>query len=258
MLVHTPDYYRKVSNGELTEKEIRRIGLPWSPALFFRTMYAIGGTIDACRTAASEGIAANLAGGTHHAHADFGQGYCVFNDVAIAARVAQKEGVSQSILIIDCDAHQGNGSAEIFKQDPSVFTFSIHGKRNFPYNKAASDLDIALPDGAGDDEYLTTLCLSVPDAISKAKPDLVFYIAGADPFSEDNLGRLGLSKSGLAQRDRWVLEYCRKLDLSVVIVLGGGYSRLIEDVVDIHMGTMRAAADISQRFGRKCSLTEIQ
>lgn len=248
MLVHTHEYFWKVAHGNLTAREIRRIGLPWSPALFNRTMYAVGGTIDACRAAASSGIAANLAGGTHHAHPAHGEGYCVFNDVAVAAKVIQKEELIEKLLIIDCDAHQGNGSAVIFSRDPTVYTFSIHAEKNFPYHKALSDWDIALPDDSGDEVYLTAIYQAVPYIVMESKPDFVVYIAGADPFFDDRLGRLCLSKEGLAQRDQWVLNYCRNLGLPIAIVLGGGYARQIEDVVDIHLATIRIAADIDRKF----------
>lgn len=257
LLVHTHEYFWKVAHGNLTDREIRRIGLPWSPALFNRTMYAVGGTIDACRAAAGNGIAANLAGGTHHAHPDHGEGYCVFNDVAVAAKVIQNEGLIERLLIIDCDAHQGNGSAVIFSHDPSVCTFSIHAEKNFPYHKALSDWDIALPDGSGDNEYLTAIYQAVPEIVMESNPDFIVYIAGADPFFDDRLGRLSLTKEGLAQRDQWVLNYCRKLGLPTAIVLGGGYARQIEDVVDIHLETIRIAADIDRKFMPSGTLSEI-
>ncbi len=242
--VHSSEYFSKIENGTLTDREIRRIGLPWSPALFNRTLHAIGGTIDACSAAVHDGISANLAGGTHHAHRDHGEGYCIFNDVAIAARVIQSKSPVNRILIIDCDAHQGNGTAEIFSGDSTVFTYSIHGEKNFPYYKATSDLDVALKDGCSDQEYLSAVYESVPGVILDFKPDLVFYIAGADPYLDDRLGRLKLTKQGLAMRDRWVLSCCRRFDLPVAIVLGGGYARLIDDVVDIHFETIRIAAEI--------------
>lgn len=245
---HDREYVRKVIEGGLSEKEIRRVGFPWSPELVVRSRYSVGGTIAACRAALDEGYGANLAGGTHHAYPDHGEGYCVFNDVAVAARTMQAErlsfprGGAARILIIDLDVHQGNGSAAIFASDPSVFTFSVHGAKNFPFHKERSDLDIALADDSGDEEFLETVRRGAPQAIERAQADLAIYIAGADPYMEDRLGRLKMTKAGLLERDWMVFDLCRRFRLPVAIVMGGGYARRIDDVVEIHLQTFRLAA----------------
>ena len=241
---HHPDYIARVSQGSLSEKEMRRIGFPWSPQLVERSRRSVGGTILACRAALQDCLSANLAGGTHHAYPDHGEGYCVFNDVAVAARAMQAEGRLQRAVILDCDVHQGNGTAAIFSADPSVFTFSIHAAKNFPFHKENSDLDIALPDGAGDEEYLGALEHGLRRALDAARADLAIYLAGADPFSGDRLGRLSLSKSGLAQRDRLVLSLCHQYGLPVAIVMSGGYAHQVADTVDIHFQTLEIAAEL--------------
>ena len=243
--VHSSEYLRRFLCGELTEREMRRIGFPWSAELVVRSRYAVGGTIDACRAALSDRMAVNLAGGTHHAYPDHGEGYCVFNDVAIAARVMQFEERARRVVILDCDVHQGNGTAVIFSGDPTVFTFSVHGAKNFPFHKERSDLDFALPDGSGDEAFLGAVKAGVIQAVNQAQADLAIYIAGADPFEGDRLGRLAMTKAGLAERDHWVLSYCRQHDLPVTVVMGGGYAREVEDVVDIHQQTVRLAAQIA-------------
>jgi len=244
---HREDYVRKVAAGSLTEKEIRRIGFPWSPELVERSRRSVGGTMGACRTALNDGFASNLAGGTHHAYADHGEGFCVFNDAAVAARAMQAEGLAVRIVIIDCDVHQGNGTASIFQDDASVFTFSIHGAKNFPFRKEHSDLDIALDDEAGDEVYLEALKPALQTAVDRSKAELVIYIAGADPFSGDRLGRLCLSKSGLAQRDRMVFDFCRHKGLPVATVMGGGYAKDVKDTVDIHYKTIQLALEYSRK-----------
>ncbi|NIO40081.1 MAG: histone deacetylase, partial [Burkholderiales bacterium] len=201
-----------------------------------------GGTVDACRLALQSGIAVSLAGGTHHAFRNYGAGYCVFNDAAIAALAMQSETRAHRILIVDCDVHQGDGTAAIFSDDPSVFTFSIHAARNFPFHKAESDLDVALPDFAEDEVYLSSLRQGLCYALSAAQPDLVIYLAGADPFEGDRLGRLSMTKGGLARRDEMVFFMCRDMGLPVAAVMAGGYARDIEDTVDIHLNTVRIAA----------------
>jgi acetoin utilization deacetylase AcuC-like enzyme len=239
--VHDVDYLEKVKQGKLDEKEIRRIGFPWSQGLVVRSRRSVGGTIAACRTALQEGISANLAGGTHHAAADHGEGFCVFNDVAIGARAMQAEGRARRLVILDCDVHQGNGTAAIFASDPSVFTFSIHGDKNFPFRKESSDLDIPLPDGSGDDLFLEALADGVTRALELAQADLAIYIAGADPYQDDRLGRLRVTKVGLAQRDQMVFDLCYQAGLPAAVVMGGGYARQIGDTVDIHLQTVRIA-----------------
>jgi acetoin utilization deacetylase AcuC-like enzyme len=242
-LVHNHVYVANVLNGNLTEKETRRIGFPWSPQLVERSRFSVGGTIAACRAALQDGISANLGGGTHHAYPDHGEGYCVFNDVAIAARTMQVERSARRIVILDCDVHQGNGTAAIFSGDPTVFTFSIHGEKNFPFHKEHSDIDIALPTGSGDEIYLEALRPGVQSAIELANADLAVYIAGADPFAGDRLGRMALTKEGLDERDRQVLDACQRAGLPVAIVLGGGYAREVEDIIDIHLQTIRLAVE---------------
>jgi acetoin utilization deacetylase AcuC-like enzyme len=242
-LAHDPDYVGRVRSGGLDPREVRRIGLPWSPELVERSLRSVGGTIAACRAALEEGLAVSLSGGTHHAFSDRGEGFCVFNDVAVAARLMQAEGRAQRIAVVDCDVHQGNGTAAIFADDPAVFTFSMHGAKNFPFHKERSDLDVELPDGAGDDAYLESLDAALPVVFARALPDLVIYLAGSDPYSGDSLGRLGLGKAGLAERDRRVLGCCTESGIPAAVVMAGGYARPIEDTVDIHFETVRLALE---------------
>jgi acetoin utilization deacetylase AcuC-like enzyme len=247
---HAADYLQRVKTGTLTPKEVRRIGFPWSPVMLERSRRSVGGTIAAGRAALESGFAVNLAGGTHHAYADHGEGYCVFNDSAIAARVLQAEGLVQRVVIIDCDVHQGNGTAAIFAADPTVFTFSIHGEKNFPFHKEPSDLDIALQDATGDDGYLSALGQGVRTAFDQARPDLVIYLAGADPFAGDRLGRLQMTKAGLLERDRLVFEHCWQAGVPVAVAMAGGYAPVVEDIVDIHFQTVRLALHYwQQAFG---------
>lgn len=243
-LVHTADYVHRVANGLLPKKAVRRIGFPWSPGLVERSRRSTGATIEAARAAISEGVAVNLAGGTHHAFADRGEGFCVFNDVAVAARLMQAEGRILTGFVIDCDVHQGNGTAEIFQHDPTVTTFSIHGKRNYPLKKTNSDLDVALDDGADDGVYLDALNRSLTQLFDVRSPDLVFYLAGADPFAQDRLGKLQLTKQGLRQRDTMILQRCRSRCIPCVIVMAGGYAEDVQDIVEIHATTVREALDI--------------
>jgi acetoin utilization deacetylase AcuC-like enzyme len=238
---HDPDYLRRVVQGELTAKEVRRIGLPLSKQLVERARRSCGATIEACGVALKEGVAVQLAGGTHHAFRDRGEGYCVFNDSAIAARALQSQGLLRKVVVIDCDVHQGNGTASIFKGDPTVFTFSIHGRNNFPYHKEESDLDIELDDGIDDAPYLEALEKGLQRSLGRFRADLAIYLAGADPFSGDRFGRLGLSKEGLACRDRMVLEFCRRFAIPVAVTMAGGYGKNLEDTVDIHLQTVRLA-----------------
>jgi acetoin utilization deacetylase AcuC-like enzyme len=245
--VHHPQYLRRVFRGELTEGEIRRLGLPWSTELVERSRRSVGGTIEACRQALDEGLAIYLGGGTHHAYPDHGEGFCLFNDCAVAAKGMQVEGSAHRIVILDCDVHQGNGTAAIFRNDPTVFTFSIHGAKNFPYRKEPSDLDIALLDNTGDEEYLKALNAGVRQSLEFAAIDLIIYLAGADPYSGDRLGRLGLSKDGLAARDELVLSLCRDRNLPVAVVLSGGYGTQIKDTVDIHYRTVQIALQIARQ-----------
>jgi len=242
---HDPDYIRQVCCGQLSEKAQKAIGFPWSAGMVERSRRSAGATICACRSALSNGgVAANLAGGTHHAFRDRGEGFCVFNDAAVAARAMQAEGRAERILVVDCDVHQGNGTASILAGDDSVFTFSIHGARNFPFAKESSDLDIELPDGCSDDAYLTHLDDGLGTAFDLARPELVIYLAGADPYRDDRLGRLGLSFAGLAERDRRVFAHCRAHDVPVAIAMAGGYARQIDDTVAIHATTIRLARQL--------------
>ncbi len=242
---HTEEYVHRVKEGLLSEKEIRRIGFPWSPGLVERSRRSVGSTIAACRSALESGLGINLAGGTHHAGSDYGQGYCVFNDSAVAARAMQTEGQVKQVVIIDCDVHQGNGTAAIFSGDPSVYTFSIHGAKNFPFRKTPGDLDIGLDDDADDPIYLDALEMGLEQALEEAQADLAIYLAGADPYADDRLGRLAITKRGLAERDRLVLSACRSNNLPVAIAMAGGYGKRVEDTVDIHYQTVSLAAEFA-------------
>lgn len=238
---HAPDYIARVLEGRLAPAELKRIGFPWSPGMVERSRRSAGATLAACRSALADGCAANLAGGTHHAHADRGEGFCVFNDAAVAARAMQAEGRARRIAVIDCDVHQGNGTATILAGDDSIFTFSIHGARNFPFDKAQSDLDIELADDTGDEDYLAALRAGVEETLSRSRPDLAIYLAGADPYVGDRLGRLALSMAGLRQRDETVLGILRARGIPVALTMAGGYARPIEDTVAIHATTILAA-----------------
>jgi len=239
---HHRDYLQRVVHGDLTEREVRRMGFPWSPALVQRSRQSVGATIAACRAALADGVSVNLAGGTHHAYPDHGQGFCVFNDAVIGARTVQAEGLARHVIVIDCDVHQGNGTAAIAAGDPTIFTFSIHGAKNFPFRKEPGDLDIALDDGTGDEAYLQALRWGL-SRLPLTEVDLAIYLAGADPYGGDTLGRMALTKEGLARRDRLVFDYCRAAQLPVAVVMAGGYARQIEDIVDIHFQTVRLAAE---------------
>jgi acetoin utilization deacetylase AcuC-like enzyme len=240
-LVHDRGYIDAVVNGTLPRDIQRRIGFPWSPHMVERSRRSVGATIAAAGAALDDGVAANLAGGTHHAFADRGEGYCVFNDVAVAARVLQRDDHAGRIAIVDLDVHQGNGTAAIFSGDPSVFTFSMHGDKNFPFRKEASDLDVPLADGTGDSEYLPLLRTHLRDVLNRHQPDFVFYLAGADPFEGDRLGRLKMTIDGLRQRDEIVIEACTRARLPVAVSMSGGYANDIDSIVTIHTNTIRTA-----------------
>lgn len=244
--VHNLAYINRVVHGTLDSAEIRRIGFPWSPEMVERSRRSVGASIAAARAALDDGLAVNLAGGTHHAFADQGEGFCVFNDVAVAARAMQAEGRAARIAVVDCDVHQGNGTAAIFRDDPGVFTFSVHGASNFPFRKEPGDLDIALPDGAGDALFLGAVRTGLDAAFAHA-PDLVFYLAGADPWEHDRLGRLAVTRAGLAERDRLVLESCAVNGIPIAIVMSGGYAAEVDDIVAIHYATVACAADYAER-----------
>lgn len=253
---HDPDYLKKVVTGTLTDKEMRRIGFPWSERMVERSRRASGGTLDACRAALEEGIAANLAGGTHHAFAGRGEGFCVLNDSAIAARTLRAEGLVDKVAVLDTDVHQGNGTASILRGDPHVFTFSIHGAKNYPFHKEESDLDVPLADGTDDDAFLAALSGALDRVLELAAWDLAIFLAGADPFEGDKLGRLSVTKEGLARRDQMVLEACRERGIPVAVTMAGGYAKDVADTVDIHFQTVQRAAkmrelEISSASGRQ-------
>jgi acetoin utilization deacetylase AcuC-like enzyme len=241
---HARGYLRQVVEGTLSPKEMRRIGFPWSERMVERSRRASGGTLGACLAALEDGFAANLAGGTHHAFADQGEGYCVFNDSAIAARAVQAKGLVERVVVLDTDVHQGNGTAAILRGDPSVFTFSIHGARNFPFRKEESDLDIPLPDGADDGGFLEALEDGLEKALEASRAELAIYLAGADPYENDRLSRLSVSKEGLTERDRLVLETCRERGIPVAVTMAGGYARQVEDTVEIHFRSIERAASL--------------
>ena len=240
--VHTAEYVDRLTTGELTNDELRRIGFPWSTALVERSYRAVGGTLAAAHFALEHGVAMNLAGGTHHAFPDHGEGFCVFNDVAVAIRALQATSRIQRATVVDLDVHQGNGTHAIFAADPSVFTFSVHGDRNYPFRKVPGSLDIELADRTGDDDYLSRLAHALPGVLARSSPDLVVYLAGADPLERDRLGRLRLTSAGLAQRDEMVLRQCREVGIPVAVVIAGGYGDPIDHTVSVHVETARIAA----------------
>jgi acetoin utilization deacetylase AcuC-like enzyme len=240
-LVHTPGYTEAVVAGTLSPSELRRLGFPWSEHLRERSFRTVQGTIEAARDALDTGLGINLAGGTHHAFADHGEGFCVFNDVAIAIRTLQREGRLTRAAIADLDVHQGNGTARLFAGDPDVFSFSMHGARNFPFRKERSSLDVELEDGCDDAAYLATLDGHLDQVLNEARPELVFYLAGADPYVHDRFGRLGLSVEGLRERDRRVLAACRRRGLPIVVTMAGGYARRLDDIVMIQANTVDVA-----------------
>lgn len=241
-LAHHPDYIQRVCSGALSEPEQKAIGFPWSLEMVERSRRSAGATIAACRAAITDGVGVNLAGGTHHAHADRGQGFCVFNDAAIAARLMQAERRAARVAIVDLDVHQGDGTASILARDDSVFTLSIHGERNYPFEKTCSDLDIALPDGTGDEYYLTQLQQALSQLFARFDPQLIIFLAGADPHEGDRLGRLQITTAGMAARDTMVMEAARIRGLPVAIAMAGGYGRVIQDTVAVHLQTISIAA----------------
>ncbi|MEZ5419208.1 MAG: histone deacetylase [Vicinamibacterales bacterium] len=247
-LVHGAPYVQAVATGTLPAEDQRRIGFPWSAGMVERSRRSSGATIAAARAALERGVAVNLAGGTHHAFADRGEGYCVFNDVAIAARALQREGRVTRVAVVDCDVHQGNGTAAIFRDDPSVFTFSMQGGKNYPFRKERSDLDVELDDGTTDEVYLALLARHLPDVLAEHRPDLVFYLAGADPYVGDRLGRLGLTFDGLQARDRLVFGRCLEARVPVAVAMSGGYAPDVDDIVRIHTNTVAEAAAHAARW----------
>lgn len=252
-LVHTPAYVQAVVKGELSASAQREIGFPWSEGMVERARRSVGATVSAARLAMQQGIAANLAGGTHHAYADKGSGFCVFNDVAVAARLLQTEAARSGkqalqVAVIDLDVHQGNGTARIFRQDPSVFTLSMHGAKNFPFRKEESDLDIDLPDGCTDGLYLSQLQDALAQLEARCSPDVVFYLAGADPHEGDRLGRLKLSFEGLQERDRMVFEWAWRKRVPLAMAMAGGYGREIADTVQVQINTFSQALSAWERW----------
>lgn len=247
-LVHNPDYVKAYCQGTLDPKAQRRIGLPWSPALVKRTCTAVGGTILTAQLALKQGLACNTAGGTHHAFPSFGSGFCIFNDLAIASRVLQHLGLAKKILILDLDVHQGDGTAFIFQNDPTVFTFSMHCEVNFPSTKQKSDFDISLPEGMDDDAYLQTLAKYLPDLLRQVQPDLVVYDAGVDPHVSDRLGKLALTDTGLYRREMQVLSTCMAAGYPVASVIGGGYADDLDALTYRHSLLHRAASEVYRQY----------
>lgn len=254
-LAHAPDYIRAVAGGTLDARAQREIGFPWSSAMVERARRSVGASVQAARVAQREGVAANLAGGTHHASVAAGGGYCVFNDIAVATRLLQREqqaarGLARPprVAVIDLDVHQGNGTASIFAGDASVFTLSIHGEKNFPFRKVAGDLDVGLPDGTGDQAYLDALDLALVELDSRFRPDAVFYLAGADPHEGDRLGRLALSYDGLLARDRRVFDWAWSRRLPLALSMGGGYGRDIDTTVQVQINTFGVALQYWRRW----------
>ncbi len=259
-LAHNPAYIDAVLQGQLSAQAQREIGFPWSPAMAERACRSVGATVAACRRAlAGEGVAANLAGGTHHAYADRGGGFCVFNDVAVAARLMQAEAARAHragrrpvpvfrVAVVDLDVHQGNGTAHVFRDDPSVFTLSLHGEKNFPFRKEASDLDVELPDGCTDGPYLSALDSALANLGQRFQPDLLLYVAGADAHEGDRLGRLKVSTAGMAERDRRVFDWAWARQVPVVFAMAGGYGHRIEDTVAVQVNTYRQALALFARW----------
>lgn len=252
-LAHSPAYIQAISDGSVDPRILREIGFPWSEAMAERARRSVGATIAACRAAFAEGVAANVAGGTHHASADRGGGFCVFNDAAVAARLMQAEWARARrqplrVAIVDLDVHQGNGTARIFRGDPTVFTLSLHGQKNFPFRKEAGDLDVDLPDGCGDDEYLQALETALAELEQRFEPGLVIYLAGADPHEGDRLGRLKLSWDGLGARDRRVFDWAWQRRLPLAFAMAGGYGTRIEDTVQVQVNTFKVAAQYWRRW----------
>ena len=245
-LVHGPEYIEAVAEGSLSALAVRRLGFPWSEALLERSLRTVQGTVEAGLDAFGSGAGINLAGGTHHAFAAHGEGFCVFNDVAVAVRVLQRHGLVRRAAIVDLDVHQGNGTASIFAGDPDVYTFSIHGAGNFPFRKEPSTLDVELPDGTADQSYCAMLAAHLEQVLDASQPEIVFYLAGADPYLQDRFGRLALSFDGLRIRDRMVFEQCRRRRIPVAVTLAGGYARSLEDVVTIHTATV---AELRRAYG---------
>jgi acetoin utilization deacetylase AcuC-like enzyme len=243
-LAHDPAYVQSYLTGAIDARAMRRIGFPWDPRLVRRTCTALAGTLLAAELALEHGLACSTAGGTHHAYYDFGSGFCIFNDLAVAARALAARGRVRRVLIVDLDVHQGDGTAAILQGDPAVFTFSMHCEANFPFRKQASSLDVGLPVGMEDDAYLRVLESHLPDLLTQVRPDLVLYDAGVDPHKDDLLGKLALTDAGLYRRDRYVLATCLAAGVPVACVIGGGYSRDIDALARRHSLVHRAATEV--------------
>jgi acetoin utilization deacetylase AcuC-like enzyme len=249
LYAHDPSYLIKVLQGTLSPQEQQEIGFPWSTQMVERSRRSAGATLAAAKVALQEGVAANLAGGTHHAYRNKGSGFCVFNDSAIAARAIQKEVRSKlKVAIIDLDVHQGDGTASILENDSSIFTLSIHGENNFPFTKEVSDLDIGLPDGADDESYLAALHQGLELLDQRFKPDCIIYLAGADPHEGDRLGKLSVSKAGMRQRDECIFQLGLDRQIPIALSMAGGYGKEIESTVDIHFQTIQTALQYQQRY----------
>ena len=238
---HTPEYWEKLKSLRLPAKELRRVGLPLTELSLQRARNSVAGTVAAAEEALQKGVGINIGGGTHHAYAGHGEGFCILNDLAVAAKSLLDDGRVSQLLIIDLDVHQGNGTAAIFRQEPRVFTFSMHGQDNYPHRKERSDRDVGMPSGTGDALYLERLSQELEGLFKEVKPDFVLYQAGVDVLETDQLGKLSLSKGGCLQRDQLVLQYCRNADVPVVLTMGGGYSRRLADIVGAHTNTFTAA-----------------
>jgi acetoin utilization deacetylase AcuC-like enzyme len=244
LTTHTSEYWEKLRDQTLSAREVRRMGFPLSPALVLRERIINQGTTDCARFALTHGVAMNVSGGTHHAFASHGEGFCLLNDIATAANVLLRDGLAQRILVVDLDVHQGNGTAALMRDEPRVFTFSMHCHGNYPMDKETSDMDVALPPGAGDQLFLETLQQALPRLMAQVQPDFVFYLSGVDVLATDKLGRFAMSRAGCKQRDRIVLETMRKADVPMAISMGGGYSVQIRDIVEAHCNTFRLAVEI--------------
>jgi len=242
--IHDDSYWFKLKHGQLSKEEVRKMGFPYSEELVTRELVILQGSIDCAKYALRHGVALNVAGGTHHAFRDRGEGFCLLNDIAVAANYLLKKKLARQILVVDLDVHQGNGTAKIFADNDRVFTFSMHGGKNYPLKKEQSDLDVPLPDGIDDKRYLQLLRNNLPAIIDNTQPDFIFYQSGVDVLSTDKLGRLGLSQDGCKSRDRFVLELCKKHHIPVAISMGGGYSEKLSDIVEAHANTFRLAAEL--------------
>lgn len=244
LTVHTPVYVQEILSGKMNERKHRRLGLPWSPGLAHRSRLAVQGTINASLMALQDGIAGNLAGGTHHAMPNYGEGFCIFNDVAVAIKVLQRSMWVRNVLVIDCDVHQGNGTASVFAGDNSVFTFSMHGENNYPFRKPPSTMDIGMADQTNDADYLKKLAEALQVIFDRFEPELVYYLGGIDPLATDHFGRLSLSLDGLYKRDRLVIEKCYNLKVPITLLLSGGYAPTLQETVEAHALMYQAGLEV--------------